>query len=487
MKFTLKTIITTTFIFTGTALAATLHSEAHFGKPPESFSIIDNLSTVVTDSFSHRDQSGSLAIDEYNQSVQGDKRLEEYKGLNQFDSSKKIGDDFFPWRKGPFLINGKVVSRLNLDNYNHAQHFSDLVFQYILEGWFTQKDGSQIAHGDDHFRDNSYRTWCTTPGVVDGSGGREAVHGLTKELGLKPNPLFPAGHGVDSYSEDLWQSENKSKRPAGWGQPFFNATVCEKYQKIFGNSEKARLPLMDDQDLLKNKAGFVSFKLHFNAMEHWRSYKPFNGAYKWSAHVSSSRGENVRSLKKIPLIQISVSMKLDPSYIDGLKNEDGTTKADDWVMLAFYHDADFLSSKKIADHVPIELRHMRPMGIQTGFGPKDTIMFKGSKSNYKVNEVNPQGEIVGVIWHENDNQTLLNGPADNAYSSCMGCHAGFNYMNVLEARDPMRGGADGLSFYDVTTFNRVRQQYGKGVDFNLQLYNAFGRIEAWREKVDSAL
>ena len=57
-------------------------------------------------------------------------------------------------------------------------------------------------------------------------------------------------------------------------------------------------------------------------------------------------------------------------------------------------------------------------------------------------------------------------------------------MDVLKASDPIRGGADMLSFYDVKTFNKIRKENGKRVDFNLQLFNAFGRIKAWLKKID---
>jgi cytochrome c len=59
---------------------------------------------------------------------------------------------------------------------------------------------------------------------------------------------------------------------------------------------------------------------------------------------------------------------------------------------------------------------MRPIGVQVGFTPEDSIIFKDSKTN----------SVGNAIYTEANK--LLNGPADNSKASCLSCHGAAGTM-----------------------------------------------------------
>lgn len=448
MKIFIAMVLT---LFTGLALAATDR------EPPTEFAGDEPEEQVLSDSFGVRDRTGLEAIQEFNQT--SPLKLKPWRPLHDFNSPVLEGDRgaaLAPWLQKNFVFRGQKIAELDIRNPEHAQIFAKLVLEYIYQGWF-----SRTGRSDDHFAHNTHRTWCTTPWVVDGPGGRETVHGLTKELGLRANPVFPADGKL------LFENTENAKRPAGWGVAYFNRIVCENYAQIFGT--KSSLVFPPDFEKLNNADGFVSFKLHFNAMEGWQNYEPLKGAFTWHAHVVHESGLNRRSIREIPLIQLSVSIK--DSRLKGTRAD-----AQHWVMLAYTFDPGYFDSEMSLKDVPTALKKMRPMGIQTGFEAAFSQIFKGSKTNYIYqDQFIPHGA-----------QAMLNGPADNNHSSCLGCHAAFNHTptitKLFKATDFPGHGAWERTFYDTKTFDRVLALDGKDTDFNLQLFNAKERVKAWLEK-----
>ena len=104
------------------------------------------------------------------------------------------------------------------------------------------------------------------------------------------------------------------------------------------------------------------------------------------------------------MVQIDVAVK-DSSLIGARK------EVDHWMMTTFYYDASYnaVSRHNYKDGLAGLLK-MRPIGIQTGFDPATSMIFKGSKTNSADNAY--YGAKPG----------LMNGPADNPKGSCMSCH-----------------------------------------------------------------
>lgn len=119
------------------------------------------------------------------------------------------------------------------------------------------------------------------------------------------------------------------------------------------------------------------------------------GAWQLIAHVSPPKA-TTRSLMPVRHIQLDIGVK--DSTLRGVP----VGNADNWIMLTYYYDADYLESADIGANMPVGIKKMRPVGLQWGFTPRDSKIFKGALTN------NDAG--------------LLNGPADNPKSSCLGCH-----------------------------------------------------------------
>ena len=106
-----------------------------------------------------------------------------------------------------------------------------------------------------------------------------------------------------------------------------------------------------------------------------------------------------RSVRDVRHVQMDIAVR--DSTLKGIIHEHN-----DWMMTTYYYDKSYTagpdSPLRRVQNLPEELLHMRPIGVQVGFEPKDSIIFKGSQTN----------QVSGQ----------LNGPADNPKSSCLGCH-----------------------------------------------------------------
>jgi hypothetical protein len=123
---------------------------------------------------------------------------------------------------------------------------------------------------------------------------------------------------------------------------------------------------------------------------------------------------------------------------------------------------------------------MRPVGVQFGFEPEESLIFKGAKTNYMEN---------GVFISRGEN-ALLNGPADNPYSSCLGCHGAAGLESELAAELRSRSSEYSqhsyvwqFTFFKTEDYLSVTEKYGKGFQFNRQVDNAFKRVQLWLDQL----
>jgi len=118
-------------------------------------------------------------------------------------------------------------------------------------------------------------------------------------------------------------------------------------------------------------------------------------SFGWTANVSMPKA-TARKLRVVKMVQIDVAVK-DSSLV-GVKKE-----ADGWMMTTFYFDPTYkANSRHNFTGGLAALLNMRPIGVQTGFDPTTSLIFKDSKTNSPIH--------------------LMNGPADNPAGSCMSCH-----------------------------------------------------------------
>ena len=264
--------------------------------------------------------------------------------------------------------------------------------------------------------------WCHMPWLNVGDTGREAIHGLTKERDLQPSKIYPS---VGSTPE---------KAGADWGIGFYNDVACAAIQKVFGDRKNPNAnPNFSN---ITFPDGSASVKVLFTTA----ALDELQESFTWTAHVSEPK-TTLRKLKNVRMVQIDVAVK--DSKIKGVRKE-----VDNWMMTTFYFDKNYKPSYqfKNADRFKgtfAGLLKMRPIGIQTGFDPSTSLIFKGALTNSTAN-----------VYYPGD-QLLMNGPADNSKGSCMSCHGA---AGTLVSMVP-----------GVKNFDHYKSVKSSALDFSMQM------------------
>lgn len=446
-----------------TLLTALSASASQWRQAPSDFSTLDTTEEAIEQAYSTRDFKGLEAIEEYNR--KHGTSLRPWEGLYDFDQPEKQGDALEPWLNEHFEYRGEHFHKLDISTQKGALVFAQIMQEYVYQGWFTAKNKD---NSDEHFRQNDQRTWCSTPWMVDGQKGREAVHGLTKEFPMHTNPIYPE-------DKNFVETGDKGQQPSSWGTAYFNKPVCDLYSELFGSRENPLFPpnFQIHEQGKDNPDGFVSFKMLFNTLETWKDYGPLQGAYHWKAHVSNTHYSPERKIQEIPHIQMDISIK--DSRLSGTKEE-----VDYWVMITYVYDKNYYDGQMQVENLPDSLRHMRPVGVQFGFEPQESLIFEGAQTNYREND-----EVISF-----GDRALLNGPADNPYSSCLGCHGAAGLETELSTELQSRSAEYSqhsfvwqFTFFKTEDYLSVTDKYGKGFQFNRQVDNAYKRVQLWLNKL----
>lgn len=255
--------------------------------------------------------------------------------------------------------------------------------------------------------------WCHMPWLNVGEAGREAIHGLTKERDMEPTAIYP----------ETLSASFKKTGGSDWGIGFYNDIACASLNQVFGNYtgngiEKPDPKFFQSSSLDKSSGqlrnnlfpdGSASVKVLFTTAD----LVALKNSFTWTANTSLPK-QTQRGLRPMRLVQIDVAIK-DRKIV-------GTSPdADHWLMLSYYFDDNIKNNHLFANSTlkkdPRFIKtglspflKMRPIGVQFGFDPTTSRIFKGSITNTTTNEFH------GI------KPNLLNGPADNPTSSCLSCH-----------------------------------------------------------------
>lgn len=293
-----------------------------------------------------------------------------------------------------------------------AEKLSQIILDYFLDSLLLDSkniENNLIAQNSPSTKSQ----WCHMPWLNVGEAGREAIHGLTKERDMEPTALYPE---TQAFSF-------KKTGGSDWGIGFYNDIACAALNKVFGNYTGGKIEKPDPQFIqptaldqstgeIRNNLfpdGSASVKVLFTTAD----LLALKNSFTWTANTSLPK-QTARALRPMRLVQIDVAIK-DRKII-------GTDPdADHWLMLTYYFDDKTVDNylfanstlKKDPRFVNTGLSpflKMRPIGVQFGFDPTTSRIFKGSKTNTTVND------------YHGTNPNLLNGPADNPTSSCLSCH-----------------------------------------------------------------
>lgn len=310
-----------------------------------------------------------------------------------------------------------------------AKKFTDTLIAYFYDGMIQNpRDANMNFIAQKSPKKKTQ--WCHMPWLNVGEAGRELIHGLTKERDLRTSAMYPeAGTTLESQGSN-------------WGIGYYNDIGCQQIDRVFGSVKN---PNKDPQFTnIKFDDGTVSLKILFTSAQ----FRALQGAFEWIGHISLP-GSTERKLVPIRMLQMDVAIK--DSTLIGSRPE-----VNHWVMATYYYDQAYKMDERLIAKLKIPknfegLEHMRPVGIQTGFDPLTSMIFKDSRTNSKQNE----------YYREDDK--LLNGPADNFKGSCLGCHG------VAGTRVPFIPGAKDFAHYQ-----EIKKD---GLDFSMQLGLAKGNYE----------
>ncbi len=311
-----------------------------------------------------------------------------------------------------------------------AQEYADLVFDYAIAGNINQPGQSDF----DVCR-NPVRPWFHIPfQTYDALSGREFIHGLTREAPV----TYSIKSGTGSASTTMW------------AVGIFNPTAAYTLGTVWQKDGTAKVPTAN----ISFDEGAVVAKPLFNTatidelpvlanMPHWNanisdpSFCSCTGADgKQCTLVEQSQQcpRNFAAWNDVKLMQFDISVRdhraRGTGWVYGTYVADGRRKAnvkDPWhrlSLLGLMWGNDTPPPGQLAYDYPKDPR-------KNGF--KDEVIFWDV-----ADELNSYGGTGTMqrMGHLGSNHRL-NGPADNANSSCMSCHGTASVPDVTFTTPPL--------------------------------------------------
>lgn len=334
-----------------------------------------------------------------------------------------------PWRAAKFdaLFNPATAQD---EKQKLAQEYADLVFEYALAGNINQPGQS-----DFDVCSNPVRPWYHIPfQTYDALSGREFIHGLTREAPV----TFSIKSGTGSATTTMW------------AVGIFNPTAAYTLGKVWQKDGTAKVPTAN----IRFDEGAVVAKPLFNTatidqlpvlanMPVWNaniSDPSFcgcvtkDGSQCTLVQQSQQCPRNFAKWNDVKLLQFDISIRdsraQGTGWVYGTYVADGRRKADvkdPWhrlSLLGLMWGNDTPPPGQLAYNYPPEPR-------KNGF--KEEVIFWDT-----VDELNSFGGTGSMqrMGHLGSNHRL-NGPADNANSSCMSCHGTASVPDVNFTTPPL--------------------------------------------------
>jgi hypothetical protein len=282
------------------------------------------------------------------------------------DYPTSVPDDTQPW--------------LKIDPFTHGNEYLQTVLDYFYDG---NIHGGDIEDDFDPAKD-TVRHWYNAPWQDFGKGGREFIHGVTRERVTGPGELDPV------HNKQSWNN---------YAVGFYNSPGGMTIGKVWTDHGNP------DSTLTKLPEGTVAAKLLFTTAP--VSEAPYlAGAPAWSGyvyadpHIQTSQipddpAKRKRAVLKLRLLQIDIAVK------------DARSTTTGWFMGTFVYGGGPGGPKGAG------WRNVAPVGIMWGNDPG----YSGT-GPLKETVLNAAVTMPHVGY-----QGRLNGPVDNPISSCLSCHS----------------------------------------------------------------
>ncbi len=301
----------------------------------------------------------------------------------------------------------------SIDFKTQSEQYGRAVLNYCLQG------NTAI---DFDVANNTVRKWYHVPWMHWHDGGREFVHGMTRERTSRVGELAPT----------------QTSQAQNWAVGFYNGIGGYTVGKVWAN------PLSPDATVAKFGKGTVSFKLLFTAAP--VAQVPYlNGSLEWDAFINTSLTSTSRSIQKVRLVQIDIAVR-----------DTRANSTTGWVFGTFVYN-DNAPGTTVWDKMVF--RGLQ-WGNDPGVAPGGTLN-QGIVSNTNI----PSGLHAGYGGR-------LNGPVDNPASSCLSCHA-----TAQTPGAPMVPASTATPPQIMAFFQNIKAahsydstgQIGKPLDYSLQL------------------
>lgn len=293
-----------------------------------------------------------------------------------------------------------VQKILSIDFKENWEEYALAVRDYVLEGNGNPNDVANSFY----LEDNKVRPWFHVPWQHWGETGREGIHGLTREGPISKQMLAPE------------QEQTSFAYAVGFYNDLGGYTIGQVWPEVG--------PPKLDYLLAGNgfPEGTVVGKVLFTTLD--ESQVPYlQNAVAWDGYVYSSDvpgspqagDKSSREIAKVNLIQMDIMVRDERAISTG-----------GWVFGTFVYNGTLNNEDP--------WKNLQPVGVMWGNDPEVTISLNNptpteTKTNPLLVEtkINPATTMPAMHlgWG-----ARLNGPVDNANSSCMSCHSTAQYPGI---------------------------------------------------------
>jgi hypothetical protein len=297
-------------------------------------------------------------------------------------------------------LDERVKAILAIDFHTDWTKYLLAVRDYIYEG-NIERDGYA---NDFYLEDNRVRGWYHVPWQHSGPNGREGVHGLTKEGPVNPHVLGPT-------QGSQWQT---------YAVGFYNPQGGWAIGRVWNDPQNPDVKAMRQGFPVGTVVGKVLFTTA--TVEE----APFLTApIEWTAYVTpkfsvkDDKGNEVLQPRKMAVVRF---IQMDVMVRDPRADATGG-----WVFGTFVYNGALGNENQWLNTVPV--------GIMWGNDPGVT---SHSESNPTPTETRVNPDLTQTVINTSKDLPpmhlgwglRLNGPVDNALSSCMSCHATAQYPAI---------------------------------------------------------
>jgi hypothetical protein len=313
---------------------------------------------------------------------------------------------------------------------------------------------------------NKARKWYHIPWQHYGPGGREGIHGLTKEAPVQARQLGPRQGRPNT--NDFYQT---------YAVGFFNEFGGYTIGQVWADHMNPNKAVTSEPGGFLD--GTVISKLLFVDVPP-EQVDSLTNPQQWQAYIQAGYNNSVRSIRTVSLIQMDIAVRDARAPLG-------------WIFGTFQYNG--------AMGNQVRWKNLAPVGVMWGNDQANTD--DGfSNPTPTVTRINPALKETAINSNTNELPPThlgwngrLNGPVDNPRSSCLSCHMtaqtpAYSVQSplFLQNRPPI-GSADWMHWFRNVKCGEPfdKDTDAKSADFSLQLALGIQNFYLWRIPAQSGL